>query len=160
MISESTPGIAAERSAADLVGRLRRLPDSQARLQLVVDLARTRPELPDALRTDAHRVPGCLVRLWFVGTLRDGRCWFGTDSDAVSLKALVGLLCDLNSGLRPEEIGPGPAAVLEELGLLRQLAESRRATVLRVAATMRAIAAGAKPMESADPCVIAARETR
>jgi sulfur transfer protein SufE len=51
------------------------------------------------------------------------------------------LLCDLHSGLRPEEIAPEPAAPLERLGLLRQLAESRRATILRVAESIRAHAA-------------------
>ena len=148
------------RGAAGLVERLRRLPDPQARLQLAVDLARARTGLPDALRTDAHRVHGCLVRLWFVATLRDGRCWFATDSDAVSLKALVGLLCDLNSGLRPEEIAARPTAVLEELGLLRQLAENRRATILRVADAMRAFADGGVIAVATDLTTVATRELR
>ncbi len=135
--------------AAGLVERLRRLRDPQARLQLAVDLARTRSGLPEALRIDAHRVHGCLVRLWVVGAMQEGRCWFAVDSDAVSLKAIVGLLCDLNSGLRPDEIDENPAAVLEELGLLRQLAESRRATILRVAATLRSVAVGANETQAA-----------
>gem|GEM_PF-549066 len=138
VIPESPQESTAAREAAALADRLRGLPDPQARLQLAFDLARRRPALPEALRTGAHSVPGCLVRLWFVPEFRDGRCWFATDSDAVSLKALVGLMCDFHSGLRPEEIGSDPAARLESLGLLRQLAESRRATVLRVAAMIRA----------------------
>jgi cysteine desulfuration protein SufE len=126
--------------AGDALAPLRAVRDPQARLQLAVELARQRPPLPDSLRTDAHRVPGCQVRLWLWAEIRDGRCWFATDSDAVSLKALVGLLCDLHSGRRPEEIGDQPAAALESLGLLRQLAESRRATLLRVADLIRAYA--------------------
>jgi cysteine desulfuration protein SufE len=148
LIPESTSDPTTPGGAEELAERLRRLPDPQSRLQLAVDLARRRPALPDVFRTDAHRVPGCLVRLWFVAGIRDGRCWFAADSDAVSLKALVGLMCELQSGLRPEEIEAEPAARLESLGLLRQLAESRRATILRVAGMIRAHAAGLAGFES------------
>src|SRR3569832_1182625 len=67
----------------------------QSRLAAVVEAARTRVPLPDALRTEGHRVQGCLVRTWFVPELRNGRCYFHSDSDAAMLKALLGLVCDV-----------------------------------------------------------------
>lgn len=122
---------------AELTVRLAGIRDPQARLAWVLEQARLRPHLPEALRQEQHRVTGCLVRLWFVPEFRDGRCWFQSDSDAVSLRALTGLLCALANGGEPAEVAQFDHVFLEQLGLLRQLAESRRATVLRVAEMIR-----------------------
>ncbi|HTH46473.1 MAG TPA: SufE family protein [Candidatus Limnocylindria bacterium] len=133
------PTLAARQHA--LLAALTHLRDPQARFAWAVEQARKRPPLPETLRLDTHRVTGCQVRLWFVSEFRDGGCWFRTDSDAVTLKAMTGLLCDLASGATPAEIATLDLAFLDQLGLLRQLAENRRATVLRVADQLRAFAA-------------------
>lgn len=133
------PTLAAKQQ--ELLAALTRLRDPQARFAWAVEQARKRPSLPESLRLDAHRVTGCQVRLWFVSEFRDGRCWFHTDSDAVTLKAMTGLLCELASGATPAELATLDLAFLDQLGLLRQLAENRRATVLRVADQLRAFAA-------------------
>ncbi len=122
---------------ASLVETLVRLRDPQARFAWTVEQARRRPPLPDALRTDVYRVEGCQVRLWWIPEWRDGRGWFQTDSDALTLRAMSGLLCDLASGATAEELRSWQPEFLERLGLLRQLAESRRATVWRVAEKIR-----------------------
>lgn len=125
---------------AALESQWRMLRDPQARFAWAVERARRQPHLPDALRVDAHRVVGCQVRLWFVPEFRDGRCRFQSDSDALTLRALVGLLCEAAHGATPEELANFDADWLEQAGLLRQLAESRRATVLRVADQIREFA--------------------
>jgi cysteine desulfuration protein SufE len=124
-----------------LVDRLLPLRDPQARFAWAVDHARLRPALPAALRQEQFRVQGCLVRLWLVSEFREGRCWFQTDSDAVTLRAFSGMLCDLASGALPEELIAWNPEFLERLGLLRQLADNRRATVGRVAELIRGFAA-------------------
>ena len=123
-----------------LVDRLLPLKDPQARFAWAVDQARLRSALPDPLRQDHFRVQGCLVRLWLVPEFREGRCWFQTDSDAVTLRAFSGMLCDLASGALPEELIAWNPEFLERLGLLRQLADNRRATVGRVAELIRGFA--------------------
>ena len=137
------PPLAAKQQA--LLAALTRLRDPQARFAWAVEQARHRAPLPEELRLEAHRVTGCQVRLWFVPGWRDGRCWFRTDSDALTLKAMTGLLCELASGATPAEIATLDFAFLDQLGLLRQLAESRRATVLRVAEQIRTFAAAPPP---------------
>jgi cysteine desulfuration protein SufE len=114
------------------VAALLRLRNPQQRLAVLVEAARRRPALPEALRTEANRVQGCLVRAWFVAEVRDGRCFFQSDSDAVTLKALLGLLCDEFSGHTPEEIAACEGPFLARLGVLPQIAENRQRTVLRV----------------------------
>lgn len=126
---------------ADLLSPILAVRDPQQRLARLVELAKARPLLADALKLDVHRVEGCQVRIWFVPEFRDGRCWFQSDSDAITLKALVGLLCEIYSGRTPAEITEHEPRFLDDLDVLKQLAESRRATVLRVAEKIRDFAA-------------------
>jgi cysteine desulfuration protein SufE len=111
--------------------------DPQQRLARVIHAAAKLPAVETDLRTEGNRVEGCLVRLWFVPELRDGKCFFRCDSDAVSLKAVGGLLCDLYSGFTPEEIGATQSGVLKHLGILHQLAENRRRTIVRIEEKIR-----------------------
>lgn len=123
--------------AADLL----KIKHAQQRLSCLVEAARHRHPLPDDLKTDVYRVQGCLVRTWMVPEVVDGLCYFRCDSDAAMLKALLGLLCDVFSGYRPEQIaGQDPELWLKELNVLHQLAENRQRTILTVAAQVREFA--------------------
>jgi sulfur transfer protein SufE len=96
--------------------------------------------LPEALRLDTYRVSGCQVRVWWVPEIDDGRCRFLTDSDALTLKAMAGLIGDLCTGGTPAEVAAFDFGFLDELGLMRQFAESRAATVRRIVEMTRAFA--------------------
>ena len=137
-VSSITSSLAAHQSAR--LGPLLQIGDAQARLARLVEEARRRPALAPAWRVEANRVEGCLVRLWFVAELREGQCHFQCDSDAVSLKAVGGLLCELYSGLTAEEILATPGGVLEPLQILHQLAENRQRTIARIEEKIRAFA--------------------
>lgn len=106
--------------------------DPQTRLARLVEEARHWPAMPADRRLEINRVEGCLVRVWFVPEMRDGKCVFHCDSDAVSLKALGGLLCELHSGHTPEEITATHIGALKHLGVLHQLAENRQRTIARI----------------------------
>ena len=123
--------------AATLMAALGGLLDSQARFALLVERARTRPLLSPEFRLDEFRVPGCQVRTWLVPTFRDGRCWFQLDSDAASLKAVGGLLCDFYNGQSPVDVQQESPHFLETLGLGGNLAENRRRTVWRIRELIR-----------------------
>lgn len=109
--------------------RLATLSDPQSRLAHLVEAARQRPALPAADRLETHRVPGCLVRTWWIASWQDGRCWFRTDSDAITLKCLAGAIAELASGGAPDEILALDFSPFDSLGLLRQLAENRQRTL-------------------------------
>ena len=119
------------------LAELLQIGDPQQRLARVVHDAQKMTSLPPELRLETHRVEGCLVRVWFVPELRQGRCVFRCDSDAVSLKAIGGLLCELYSGATPEEISATNQGVLKHLGILNQLAENRRKTIVRIEEKIR-----------------------
>jgi len=119
------------------LSELLQIGDPQQRLARVVqDAGKLRPLEPE-FRIEAYRVEGCLVRVWLVPELRGGKCFFRCDSDAVSLKAVGGLLCELYSGHAPEEISMTNLGFLKHLGILHQLAENRRRTVARIEEKIR-----------------------
>lgn len=123
--------------AAVLAALLAAKPDPQARFAWLLEQARLRPLLPAEFRRDEFRVTGCQVRLWWVPEFRDGRCWFRLDSDAVSLKAVGGLICDFYHGQPPEAVVDYSPEFLNELNLSTNLAESRRRTVWRIREMIR-----------------------
>jgi cysteine desulfuration protein SufE len=139
-MSVSTITSPLERQRRQRLAPLLQLGDAQARLARLVEEARRLPALAPARRVDANRVEGCLVRVWFLAERRDGRCFFECDSDAVSLKAVGGLLCELYSGFTAEEILPAPSNVLEPLKILHQLAENRQRTIARIEEKIRGFA--------------------
>jgi cysteine desulfuration protein SufE len=126
----------------ELEATLARLKDGQERLAWLVEQARRRPLLPAELRKEAHRVEGCLVRLWFVPEFREGRCWFRAESDSLIVKAIAGLLCDLYSGQAPEEIVAHHPRFLGELGITQHLTPNRRNGLSRVWEKIRGFAQG------------------
>lgn len=117
--------------------------DPQERLAAVVDQARRRPPLPDAERTEDHRVKGCISLAWVVGETRDGRCYFRSDADSPLVRGLLVLLCDFYSGATPAEIVTVEPALLEELGLSRNLSPTRLNGLRSVRAKIREFAATA-----------------
>jgi cysteine desulfuration protein SufE len=117
------------------------IPDPQERLAAVVDQARRRPPLPDSERTDAHRVKGCVSQAWVVGEVRDGLCYFRSDADSPLVRGLLVLLCDFYSGATSPEVAATEPALLEELGLARNLSPTRLNGLRSVRAKIREFAA-------------------
>ncbi|SDR78600.1 cysteine desulfuration protein SufE [Opitutus sp. GAS368] len=128
---------------SQLVADYEIIPDPQERLAAVVDQARKRPPLPDTARTEANRVKGCVSLAWIVGELRDGRCFFRSDADSPLVRGLLVLLCDFYSGATPAEVMATEPALLEELGLARNLSPTRLNGLRSVRAKIREFAAAA-----------------
>lgn len=125
---------------ARLRGLLSGMRDPQERLAWIVESARRRPGFPVDRRTDDRLVKGCAARLWLIAEIRDGRSRFSCDSDSAILKAAAGLLCELYDGLPPSDVVAGEPGFLHDTGLLGQLTENRRRTILRVREVIREFA--------------------
>jgi len=117
------------------------IPDPQERLAAVVDRARRRPPLPETERSEPNRVWGCVSLAWVVGEVRDGRCYFRSDADSPLVRGLLALLCDFYSGATPAEVAATEPALLEELGLARNLSPTRLNGLRSVRAKIREFAA-------------------
>ncbi len=105
-----------------------------------MEQARQRPALAAELKTEAHRIPGCLANLWLVAEFREGLCWFQCDSDSQVVRAVAGLLCDFYSGQKPAEIVAVEPGFLEQVGINQHLTSNRRNVLSRVWERMRTFA--------------------
>jgi cysteine desulfuration protein SufE len=66
--------------------------DAEDRYRLLIDLGRQLEPMPDALKTDATKVPGCSASVWVYPTAEDGRLHFLADSNAAITKGIVALV--------------------------------------------------------------------
>ncbi|MBI5799927.1 MAG: SufE family protein [Verrucomicrobia bacterium] len=134
----ASPSLFTKRDA--LLAQLGSFRHSQERLQWLVEQARLRPVPASELKTEAHRVPGCLANLWLVAERRGGRCYFQCDSDSQIVRAVAGLLCDFYSGQSPAEILAVDPSFLEQVGINQHLTANRRNVLSRVWERIRACA--------------------
>jgi cysteine desulfuration protein SufE len=68
------------------------LVDAEDRYRLLIDLGRQLEPMPDALKTEATKVPGCSASVWVYPTENAGRLHFLADSNAAITKGIVALV--------------------------------------------------------------------
>ena len=122
----------------------------QQRLNWLVEQARARPVLPPEQCVDAHRVPGCMARLWFTAEARDGACHFQTESDSLIIKGIAGLLCELYSGQTPADILAHDPSFLATFGIHQHMTPNRRNSLARVWEKIRSFAEAQEKIGKAD----------
>jgi cysteine desulfuration protein SufE len=66
--------------------------EGEERYRLLIDLGRELETMPEALKTDATKVPGCSASVWLYPTAKDGRLHFLADSNAAITKGIVALV--------------------------------------------------------------------
>jgi cysteine desulfuration protein SufE len=136
----------------DIIENFSLLEEWDDRYRYVIELGRKLTPLPEAERTDANKVQGCVSQVWLATAIehRDGRPFlvFVGDSDAHIVRGLVAILIALLSGRPAAEIADeNPLALFERLGLGEHLTPQRsngfRSMVARMRADARAVLAEA-----------------
>lgn len=143
--------IAPELSFAELAENFALFDEWEDRYRYLIDLGRKLPDFPDALKTEAHKVRGCMSQVWMVpghpagdSTGDSGRFAFAADSDAHIVKGLIAVLGSLYSGKTREEIRQiDPEAAFRTLGLDQHLSPSRRNGLVSMVEKIRAFARAA-----------------
>lgn len=101
--------------------------DWEERYRYLIDLGKTVPDMPDALKTESTLVPGCTSKVWMKPEIDNGIFKFQADSDAHIVKGLIGLLLILFNGRPVSEIGSvDVSAIFARLGLEANLSPNRR----------------------------------
>ena len=105
------------------------LDEWEDRYRYVIDLGQALPPFPDAARSPANKVQGCVSQVWLTtarGSGPDPQIRFAGDSDAHIVKGLVAIMLALFSGRRASEILATDAeATLREFGLDEHLSPQR-----------------------------------
>ena len=68
------------------------LGDAEDRYRLLIDLGRQLEPMPDALKTEATKVPGCSASVWVYPTSQSDKLHFLADSNAAITKGIVALV--------------------------------------------------------------------
>ena len=131
----------------ELVESFAMLGEWEERYRYLIELGRKLPPLPEAERTEANKVRGCMSQVWLASTLQPGppaRLELRGDSDAHIVKGLIALLFKLYSGRTPREILALDAkTVFERLGLENHITMNRRNGFYSMVERIRLIAENA-----------------
>jgi len=79
----------------------------EERYRYLIDLGRDLPDLDASLKTEAHRVRGCISKVWVVPRVDPGppkKLRFDADSDSAIVRGLVALARAMFDGKTAEEV--------------------------------------------------------
>ncbi len=120
------------------------LDDWTDKYRYIIELGRTLPELPDALKTQENKVLGCQSQVWLVlaqHTPEDGLFHFRADSDAHIVRGLVALVLAIFDGKTRDEIAAlDPRPIFAELGLDQHLSQGRTNGLLSMVGRIKQLA--------------------
>src|SRR6185295_7422203 len=84
------------------------LDDWEDRYRYLIELGRTLPPLPDALRTDANKVRGCASQVWLAASIERTNgapeYTFLADSDAHIVRGLIAILFAVYNGRTLDDV--------------------------------------------------------
>ncbi len=131
---------------SDITSDFAVLDDWEDRYRYLIELGRTLPPLPDALRTEANKVRGCASQVWLATSIQTSggqpRLSFLADSDAHIVRGLIAILAAIyNERPVDEVLGIDPNPVFAELGLKDHLTPQRSNGLASMVARVRADAA-------------------
>ncbi len=113
-----------------LIEEFEALEDWDERYDLIIDLGRELPPLPEDLQTEDHIVKGCMSTVWLVTSVSQDpskTIEIQADSDSIIVKGLIVILLAHYSGKTAKEILESDAITLfEKLGLNQHLSPQRR----------------------------------
>ena len=90
---------------AEIVESFEFLDDWEDKYRFVIDLGKSLPRMPEALKTDTNLVRGCQSQVWLhVHLQADGTLLLQLDSDAHIVRGLIAIVLAIYIGKPPAEI--------------------------------------------------------
>lgn len=99
--------------------------DWTERYQYLIDLGRKLPDLPEAWKTEEHRLLGCQSKVWIVAQGHAQRLDFHAISDSSIVSGLVFLALRVYSGRSAAEILASTPDYIAAIGLAKHLSPTR-----------------------------------
>lgn len=101
-------------------------PDPQELFEYLIEKNKKANPLPDEFKTDEYIVKGCVSSLWLVPSFENGKCYYKSDADSLITRAVASVVCELYSGLTPQEVEMLDPAFLAEVNISTHLSPNRR----------------------------------
>jgi cysteine desulfuration protein SufE len=114
-----------DQTTQEIVDEFAFFDDWMQRYEYIIEMGKALKGLPDDMKDDAHKVPGCQSQVWFYAKQENGKIHFDADSDAMIVRGLIALLLRVYSDRSPDEIIGTPPEFFEVLELGSHLSGSR-----------------------------------
>ncbi|MHB1993427.1 SufE family protein [Metallibacterium scheffleri] len=115
--------------------------DWSERYQYLIDLGKKLPDLPDAMKTEEHRVHGCQSLVWLLSEGDATRIDIRAVSDSAIVSGLIALLLRVYSGRGAREIIDTEPTFIRDIGLAKALSPTRANGLAAMLARIRENAA-------------------
>jgi len=126
---------------AEIVDVFEMLGDWELRYQYLVELGEQIAPMPEALKTDANKVKGCMSQVWVAAypDQHDNRIWhFHGDCDTSIIKGVLALLIQLVDGKSRQQILELDVdEIFEKLQLYDHLSPNRHVGIYAIVALMK-----------------------
>lgn len=99
--------------------------DWEGKYEYIIDIGKKLPPLDEKHKTEENIIKGCQSRVWLQPEIKEQKVVFESDSDAVIVKGLAGLLIRVLSGHTPEEIAKADVYFIDRIGMAQHLAQTR-----------------------------------
>lgn len=99
--------------------------DWEDRYQMIIDMGKEHPDIPDEYKIEKYRVKGCQSTVYLHAEMEEDRLKLEATSDAMIVKGLVAVLMRVYNGRKPSEVLETPPTFIEELGLSKNLSQGR-----------------------------------
>ena len=96
------------------------------RYRHIINIGRDMEAFPEEFRIDKNKLDGCQSQVWIHAEMADGKIKFYSDSDAMIVKGLIGMLIRVYNNHTPEEILSNPPDFLAKLKIDNHLSPTRK----------------------------------
>lgn len=130
----------------ELIEEFDDLGDWADQCELLIDIGRDIPDMPDELKTEETKVHGCQSNVWMVADVKPDAAAIEltADSDAMIVRGLLTVILMVYSNRSPKEIVETDIqAIFRRLGLDRHLSTARKNGLAGMVKRVRGIAAEA-----------------
>lgn len=129
--------------------------DRQERIELLIDMAKGLPPLPERLvhfKDEAHRVPECMSPVFLFAELEAGRLVLHADApiEAPTVRGFVAILVEGLDGATVEEVQLVPNDLPERAGIREIVGMQRAAGLPGILRRLKAMVARASISQAAD----------
>lgn len=126
-----------EEKEAEIVDNFSLFDDWEEKYEYVIELGKKIPPLEDKYRLKENIIKGCQSTVWLASDFKDGKVFFKADSDAIIVKGLVSMLIHVLSGQKPEAIIKAKMDFINDIGMMKYLAQTRSNGLLAMIKQMK-----------------------
>ncbi len=116
----------------DIIEEFASFTDWMDKYALIIEQGNQLEDLNEKYKTSENIIEGCQSRVWLHTEYKDGKLYFGAESDAIIVKGLLALVLRVFNGRTPDEIIATELHFIKKIGLTEHLSPTRTNGLLAV----------------------------